>query len=44
MIGWWQGDRRERCWLEITGRDDLGVDLKAPKLNEASEPYWSYTL
>jgi hypothetical protein len=41
---WWEEDGRERFWLEITNRDDLGADLKAPQQNERGEPYWSYEL
>jgi hypothetical protein len=41
---WWQSDDRERYWMEITGREDLGVDLKAPQFNESGREYWSYDL
>jgi hypothetical protein len=27
---WWTGDAADIFWLEITDRDDLGVDLNAP--------------
>jgi hypothetical protein len=31
---WWDGDAAEIFWLEITDRDDLGVDLHAPAADE----------
>ena len=31
-------------WLEITGRDDIGTDLKAPQLDDQRAEYWSYSL
>lgn len=30
--------------MEITDRDDLGVDLKAPQTGDNGRPYWSYEL
>jgi hypothetical protein len=42
--GWWASDTRERYWMEITNRTDLGADLKAPQRNENGDPYWSYSL
>ena len=39
---WWDGDPNERFWLEITDRDDLGVDLHAPAEREGEAEYWSY--
>ena len=41
---WWEGDPDERFWCEITGRDDIGSDLKAPQAKENGQPYWSYAL
>ncbi|SDJ37508.1 protein of unknown function [Actinokineospora alba] len=41
---WWAGDGAERYWMEITVRDDLGVDLNAPTLNAAGREEWGYTL
>jgi len=41
---WWDGLPAERYWVVITDRDDLGVDLAAPQLNEDGKPYWSYDL
>ena len=28
---WWRDDPRQRFWLEITDRDDVGVDLHCPQ-------------
>jgi hypothetical protein len=39
---WWAGDPTERFWLEITDRDDFGVDLHAPAEREGEGAYWSY--
>jgi hypothetical protein len=39
---WWDADLREAFWLEITDRDDLGVDLHAPAASEEGGDYWSY--
>jgi len=41
---WWITRPEERYWLEITGRSDLGVDLRAPVSNEQGEHFWSYGL
>ncbi|WP_324276832.1 hypothetical protein [Blastococcus brunescens] len=38
---WWTADPAQRYWMEITLRDDLGANLKAPKLNAG---VWSYDL
>jgi hypothetical protein len=32
-----------RYWLEITDREDLGGDLKAPQAKENGELFWSYS-
>ncbi|MDX6697757.1 MAG: hypothetical protein QOE65_1154 [Solirubrobacteraceae bacterium] len=39
---WWDGDPAEIFWLEITDRQDLGVDLHAPAAREEGGHYWSY--
>lgn len=44
MTEWWDGDPDERYWVEITARDDIGVDLHAPSANEKLAPFWSYEL
>lgn len=41
---WWAGRPEERFWMEITDRDDVGVDLRAPQLNGAGNEEWSYAL
>ena len=41
---WWAGDSRERFWVEITNRDDVGGNLVAPQLNDAGKSEWSYEL
>lgn len=41
---WWAGDPAERYWLEITDRENLGVNLHAPKVDGGGNPYWSYEL
>src|SRR4051812_41575802 len=41
---WWTGDARQRYWLEITDRDDLGLDLHAPQLDGGGRANWSYDL
>ena len=41
---WWTGDDRERFWLEITNRTDLGTNLWAPQVDDSGREYWSYSL
>jgi hypothetical protein len=41
---WWVDNPREKLWLEVTRRDDIGANLKAPQANEQGEDYWSYSL
>jgi hypothetical protein len=41
---WWEGDPRERYWLEITDRENLGLDLHAPQFDGSGKSYWSYEL
>jgi hypothetical protein len=31
VTDWWTGDPRQRFWLEITDRTDIGVDLHCPQ-------------
>lgn len=42
--GWWLNRYEERFWLEVTGRSDLGANLKAPQTNEHGHEFWSYSL
>jgi len=41
---WWAEQSNERFWMEITDRDDLGHDLRAPQTNGTGGEEWSYTL
>jgi hypothetical protein len=41
---WWADDPRERFWMEITDRSDLGANLHAPQRDDAGNEYWSYAL
>ena len=41
---WWDGDPSERYWLEISDRRDIGVDLKAPQLDEGGAANPGYRL
>lgn len=44
MHEWWTADPNERYWLEVTGRDDLGEDLRAPETDEKGRDNWRYSL
>ena len=39
---WWAEQPDEIFWLEITEREDLGLDLNAPAEREGGTEYWSY--
>lgn len=41
---WWNGEARERFWLEATDRSDIGIDLRAPYANVSGSDEWRYTL
>lgn len=41
---WWVDDRRERFWMEITSRSDLGADLRAPQSGSGGRVPWHYAL
>ena len=41
---WWVTDPKQRFWMEITDRDDLGSDLFAPTTDGSGRPYWGYEL
>lgn len=41
---WWGNRQEEVFWLEVTGRIDIGVNLKAPQTNEHGLEFWSYSL
>lgn len=44
VAAWWEDDPTEVYWLEVTDRDDLGVDLRAPETDESGNPNWRYLL
>ena len=44
MRRWWSGLPMERYWLEVTNRDDIGGDLRAPSLGKNGKPYWGHQL
>lgn len=44
MQDWWEELPNERYWCEVTDRQDVGADLKAPTHDEAGRQYWSYNL
>lgn len=41
---WWTDRPREIYWCEITGREDIGADLKCPQTDASGRPQWSYAL
>src|SRR6266849_4096173 len=41
---WWKGRSYENSWLEVTRREDIGVNLKAPQFDEHGTEFWSYAL
>ncbi|HET6530695.1 MAG TPA: hypothetical protein VFH03_08800 [Actinoplanes sp.] len=41
---WWSGDPRQRFWLEITDRPDIGVDLHCPQRDAAGNRNPGYSL
>jgi hypothetical protein len=41
---WWAGDPRQRFWLEITDRPDIGVDLHCPQRDTTGSPTPGYSL
>src|SRR5690242_6268596 len=41
---WWSDRPNERFWMEITDREDVGVDLLAPQYDGVGREQWSYTL
>ncbi len=44
IYNWWTKKPAEFFWLEVTGRTDIGVNLKAPQTNEHGLEFWSYSL
>ena len=43
-VYWWERDAREDVWMEITRRDDIGTDLKAPVAARGGVATASYVL
>jgi hypothetical protein len=41
---WWAGDSRQRFWLEITDRPDIGVDLHCPQRDATGNRTPGYSL
>jgi hypothetical protein len=41
---WWQDDRAQRFWLEITDRPDIGVDLHCPQRDASGHRTPGYSL
>ena len=41
---WWERDAGENVWMEITRRDDIGADLKAPSAARGGVTTASYVL
>jgi hypothetical protein len=41
---WWAGDPRQRFWLEITDRPDIGVDLHCPQRDASGHRTPGYSL
>jgi len=41
---WWQGLEDEVYWLELTDREDLGSDLRAPQADDTGTTNWRYSL
>jgi hypothetical protein len=44
ISAWWAGDQRERFWLEITDRPDIGVDVHAPQRDASGRRTPGYSL
>jgi uncharacterized protein DUF3883 len=43
-VYWWECDASENVWMEITRRDDIGTDLKAPSVARGGVATASYVL
>ena len=44
ISAWWAGDARQRFWLEITDRPDIGVDLHCPQRDATGSRTPGYSL
>lgn len=43
-MAWWDGREQERIWVELTFREDVGADLKAPNEANQTGSNWRYDL
>lgn len=43
-MAWWDGRTEDRIWVELTFREDVGVDLKAPYEANQTGSNWRYDL
>jgi hypothetical protein len=41
---WWLDDPAQKYWMEITDRDDLGGEVRAPQKSDDGRPEWGYEL
>jgi hypothetical protein len=41
---WWEDQPEELYWLEVTDRNDLGIDLNAPQQRDDGQEYYGYSL
>jgi hypothetical protein len=43
-VAWWDGDPSENLFMEVSGREDVGVDLEAPLTARGGGTTASYAL
>jgi hypothetical protein len=41
---WWVDDPAQKYWMEVTDREDLGGELRAPQKADDGLPEWGYEL
>lgn len=44
MNTWWSESPAERFWMELTDREDIGSDLRAPLHDDSGQENWRYSL
>jgi hypothetical protein len=44
IADWWERDGRERFWMEITDRPDIGTDLHCPQRDATGRPNPGYSM
>ena len=44
MNTWWNSFNEDYFWMEVTGREDIGENLKAPATDGSGNDYWSYSI